>query len=311
MTLVHATDPSLSNQRRRIDVCAPSDTDIDELDELEFPSQEPFEEHVSESKRHLQARTTLFLVLEEEFKDFTIGSDQFVYIDPKNPKRCLSPDVFVKIDSSIKSFKKWKVWESGAPQLAVEIVSDSDRPEIPWEEKFEQYEASGIKEIVRFDPTSRTPIRVWERIDGKLFQRVRDRWGTYECKALGLFWVVKRSDDYGLQLRLARDRKGKQLLPTPSESKVQLAQELADERRARSLAEHAKVLAEHEKMIAEEKQALAEEKQALAEQKQALAEQKQRDEAEARVRAEAERAAAIAEVEQLRARLGQARGSVT
>jgi Uma2 family endonuclease len=129
---------------------------------LVFPSEERPEEHVSETKRHLEARTTLYLLLKDALPGDAIGSDQFVYPDASNPRKCLSPDVFVKLGAQSQraplagareaSFDNWKIWERGAPDVAVEIVSASDRSDAEWAVKFERYPASGIGEVVRFDP---------------------------------------------------------------------------------------------------------------------------------------------------------------
>lgn len=241
---------------------------------LEFPSELPFEEHVAETKRHLKARTSLFLIVEEAFSNMAVGCDQFVYFDEDNPKQCVAPDLFVKTDSHEIDFDSWKTWEIGTPQLAVEIVSASDRLKLTWEEKFVRYEALGIRELVRFDARGEQPITIWDRVGTGLRKRTSKASNSYECKTLGLYWAIETSAEFGKLLRLARDRAGKDLLTTPSEKALELAQQLADERHARADAEHAKMLAE----------------------------QKQRD-------TEAAHAAALGEIERLHALLAQARAT--
>ena len=245
---------------------------------IEFPSEERPEEQVSETKRHLEARTTLYLLLKEAFAGKAIGSEQFVYTDAGDPQKCLSPDIFVKRDAPEELFETWKVWERGAPDLAVEIVSASDRRDADWAEKLARYQASGIGEVVRFDADGAQPIRVWDRVDGELVERATTSPALRECVALRLWWVTVPSA-YGLMLRLAHDRDGKSLLPTPSEDRLRLAEELSVERRARSVAEHERTLAEHNLRM----------------------------EAQARAAADQARAAAIAENEQLRAELARLR----
>jgi hypothetical protein len=249
---------------------------------------------VSETKRHLRARTTLYLLLEEAVAGGAVGSEQFVYWDATEPKKCLSPDAFVKLGSNDQDFDSWKVWQRGAPDLAVEIVSESDRSESEWEAKLERYQASGIGEVVRFDPDDAAPLRVWDRVDGDLIERSPESTTLRECAALGLWWVVVPSA-LGALLRLARDREGDALLATPGEERFRLAEELGEERRARALAEHARALAEQERALAEHARALAEQERA--------AEQKTRKVAER------ERDAAAAEVDKLRAELARLRGS--
>jgi Uma2 family endonuclease len=275
---------------------------------IEFPSSEPLEEHVSETKRHLTLRTTLFLLLEEAFASRgAIGSDQFVYWDPRDPKKCLSPDVFVKLGVPNELFDHWKAWERGAPDLAIEIASKSDRPDEAWEVKLARYLASGIREVVRFDPIGPSPsFSVWDRIDGDLVERSPDDPDLFECATLGLWWVLQ-STDVGPTLRLAKDREGRHLLPTPAEDRLRLSAELQEERRARTVVEHERLLAEQEKALALEERIRAEQKAREEAEARALAEQRALGEAAARRRSEEERDALAAEVERLRAELARAR----
>ncbi len=231
---------------------------------IEFPSEESPEEHVSETKRHLEVRTTLYLLLKEALSGMAIGSDQFVYSDAGDPQKCLSPDIFVKRDAAVEVFDTWKVWERGAPDLAVEIVSASDRRDSDWADKLARYQASGIAEVVRFDADGKQKIQIWDRVDDELVERAEQSPALHECVTLGLWWVAIPSQ-YGPMLRLARDREGKSLLPTPSEERVRLAEELAEERRARSLAEHQRVVAEHQRVVAEHNLSVEAEARAAAE----------------------------------------------
>ncbi len=222
---------------------------------IDFPSSEPLEEHVSEGKRHLALRTTLYLLLEEAFASRgAIGSEQLVYWDPRDPKKCLSPDVFVKLGAPNDYFDTWKVWERGAPDVAVEIVSKSDRPEDAWETKYARYLAAGVREVVRFDPDAPgSGFSVWDRIEGDLVQRASDDPALFECASLGLWWVIVPSPA-GPMLRLAKDREGTQLLPTPAEHERQRAEQQArEEEAARRKAEEdrAALAAEVERLRAE------------------------------------------------------------
>lgn len=253
---------------------------------IHFPSEDSPEEHVGETKRHLEARTTLYVLLSQAFAKSAVGSEQFVYWDAGDPRKCLSPDVFVKLRAPNETFDNWKIWERGAPDLAVEIVSASDRRDLDWEEKLERYQASGINEVVRFDAAQRsTKLRVWDRVDGELLERAPDSDTFCECATLALWWVLVPSE-LGLLLRLSRDREGKELLPTPSEEAMRLAVELAAERAARTEEHHARLLAEHKLREEAEARARAD---------------------EARATAERERDDALAELARMRAEIAAAR----
>jgi hypothetical protein len=148
-----------------------------------------------------------------------IGSDQFVYWDATSPSACLAPDVFVRLGGPDEDFTSWKTWERGAPHVAVEIVSPSDADAESWEEKLGKYHRLGITELVRFDPDEpRSPLQVWDYVEGDLVEREVVPGGPTECVPLGLWWIVKEDRKLGVVLRLARDPAGLDLLPTDVEA---------------------------------------------------------------------------------------------
>lgn len=203
----------------------------------------PVEEEVGESKRHLRQRTVLYQLLELELSSrAAIGSDQFVYWDPTDPRQCLSPDVFVRLGVPDDDFKSWKVWERGAPHVAVEVISDSDDRDRDWDAKLVRYRRMGVSELIRFDHADRDrPLRIWDLVEGDLVERVLARRRFGDCLPLKLVWVVLESET-GRVLRLARDAEGVDLLPTEAE------RERAEAERARAEAERAR--AEQELRIA-------------------------------------------------------------
>lgn len=177
----------------------------------------PVEEEVPETKDHLELRTALYQILKFRFAaEALIGSEQFVYWDPTNPAACLAPDVFVRLGTADEAFDCWKVWERGAPHLAVEIISRSDARDAVWEEKLAKYARLGIRELVRFDAEdAERPLRIWDQIEGDLVERRLPAKTGSECSTLGLYWVVVPSAE--LPLRLSHDPGGKNLLSTPFE----------------------------------------------------------------------------------------------
>jgi len=175
-----------------------------------------------ETKRHLDQRTALYVTVRSAFGDRAhVGSEQFVYWSRLDPSQCCAPDVLVKLGGPDAPFDSWKTWERGAPDLAVEIVSRSDQSDRPWEAKLASYDQLGVAELVRFDPDDADrPLRIWNEVEGDLVERDPDDADFARCDTLDLYWVV-RAEPGGLELRLAHDREGRQLLATPEEARLE------------------------------------------------------------------------------------------
>jgi hypothetical protein len=190
---------------------------------------------VPEHKRHLELRTLLYRLLGTLSREHTIGSEQFVYWDPTDPSRCLAPDAFVRLGVPDSVFGSWKTWERGVPEVAVEVVSDSDASEASWDGKLLRYQELGVRELVRFDPDEEAErqVRIWDRVGGELVERTEKK-DRYLCGGLSLHWVVVPTRSFPAALRLARDAEGRDLVLTPEEA----------EARAREAAERAREDAE-------------------------------------------------------------------
>jgi Uma2 family endonuclease len=187
---------------------------------VEFPVQEPEQEKLGESTRHLTLRTALWQLLRLELAGrATVGSEQFVYFNARDPRRVCAPDVFVRLGVAVDDFDTWRIWERGAPDLSVEIVSTHDRERWTWEEKLERYHELGVRELVRFDADAPhgSRVRVWDRVSDDLVEREVDGDST-PCVALGLWWVVAPVASFAAGLRLSRDAGGRELVPTPEEA---------------------------------------------------------------------------------------------
>ena len=192
----------------------------------------PVSAQVPESTRHVRLRTLLYQFLEYAFADVAmVGSDQFVYWDPTNPRACLSPDAFVRFGRKNEDFQSWKVWERGVPHVAVEIISDSDASESKWQEKLERYRQLGISELVWFDPdSSERPLRIWDFVgDDLLERRLLEPWA--ESRHLGGYWLPVEAPNGDLTLRLSRDQCGFSLFPTLAEHNGELLRVEAEGRR--------------------------------------------------------------------------------
>ncbi len=272
MTIVLETFPDPTRRR-------PTTRYVRPLQPIHFPESE----EMLETNTNYELRTILYSSLKREFAArHAMGSDQFLYYVPTDPKENLAPDVFVKLRVPHATFRTWKTWERGTPDLGVEIISDSDEGDQTWEEKLVRYRASGIAEVVRFDPEAaahEAMVRVWDHIQGDLVERAAPEDGVLECVTLSLFWVVVEHPALGKTLRLSRDRAGKDLLITDEEAAVL-------EARGRAEAESAQA-----------KEAAA---RAEAERARAQAESAQAEEARGRAQAESARDLLAAELAELK-----------
>lgn len=185
------------------------------------PIHFPEEADVPEGKRHLVLRTFLFRLLRLALGPaHSVGSDQFVYWNARDPKRCLSPDVFIKKGVPDSSFGSWRTWEQGgAPELAVEIVSPNEGDGVAWEEKLTRYHELGVAELIRLDPEREAGerLRAWDCTHDDLVER-RVAGDRSPCVTLGLNWIVCPVEGEPVGLRLIDDEG--RLLETAEEAAV-------------------------------------------------------------------------------------------
>jgi len=181
---------------------------------------------------HLEVRTALYLLV----RDFVgtrgaVGSEQFMYWDATDPRACLAPDLIVRMGAKPGPFPTWKIWERGAPHLAVEVVSPSDVSESAWTEKLAGYSKTGVNEIARFDPAdAEHPLRLFDRFDGgDLVERDLTDEHSWLCDTLGVYWCVREDATLGRVLRLAFDPLGEKLVPTAIEQeRIEAAARIAE-----------------------------------------------------------------------------------
>ena len=201
------------------------------------PVHFPEHEQVPESKRHFRLRTLLYEFLALAFADrATIGSDQFLYWDPTDPKACLAPDAFVRLGQPDHLFRSWKVWEHGAPQLAIEVISDSDERDSDWDAKLERYRRVGVLELIRFDPEATEPsrvFRIWDVVEGDLAER-EFVGAAAASRVLPGHWLIVQDATLGPTLRLSQDELGAKLYATQSERGEARIRELEAELARRS-----------------------------------------------------------------------------
>jgi Uma2 family endonuclease len=205
----------------------------------------PTSEEVPESRRHVDLRMVLYQSLRAAFRERAVlGSDQFVYWDPTDPKARCAPDVMARLGERDEPFPSWKVWERGAPHLAVEFISEYDSWDGPWSKKLVRYRKLGVRELVRFDMEDPdNELRIWDFVDGDLVERDPAAPGFRVCSVFAGYWFVK-ADEFGPTLRLALDEAGTALYPTPDEGRLAAEEESRAADEARRAADEARRAAE-------------------------------------------------------------------
>jgi hypothetical protein len=189
-----------------------------------------------------------------------VCSDQFLYWDARDPRRCLAPDVCFRVGAPRDLPLWWKIWERGAPHVGVEIVSGGDRWGPPFMEKLERYCQAGVREVVRYDwDDSKRPIRIWDRVDGDLVERELVDAEAFRCDSLGWYWCEREDPELGKVLRLARNRDGTDLVLTPAEAALAAKNDALAEKDAALAAQDAALAAKDAALarIAELEAALA------------------------------------------------------
>jgi Uma2 family endonuclease len=216
--------PAAEHWRNTSDTAPENGVSIDGCRYLRAPAGLHFPEdaEMPEGKRHLELRTLLYQFLQLAFAhEAGVGCDQFVYWDPTDPRACLAPDAFVRFGQPDDLFGSWKVWERGAPHVAVEVVSDSDEAEPLWQDKLEKYRRLGVRELVRFDAVSGGQLlRIWDLVAGDLLERqLREPFAR--SRVLPGFWLSVEKPGLGPSLRLSHDERGEWLFLTPAEREAE------------------------------------------------------------------------------------------
>ena len=239
---------------------------------------------MGETPRHRKNMTDTIETLEFWFVTdplVYVSGNMFVYYVPGDRLRHVAPDVFV-VRGILKATerRRYLVWEeSKAPDLIVEITSESTREE-DMDDKFQLYQDTlKVSEYFLFDPYAEylEPALCGYRLAGGLYRPIEPVNGRLPSGVLGLH--LEQND---WQLRLYDPATGR-WLPTPSE---RAAQEAA----ARAVAEAAR------------------RQEAAA---RAVAEAARQQEADARAAAEAGRQQAEMEVQRLRREIDDLRHKLT
>ena len=217
--------------------------------------------------------------------DVYVGSNLMVFDEPGNPRRHLSPDIFVAFGVRSGSRDLFKIWEEKPPSFVLEITSKTTRREDE-RTKRQRYAQWGVPEYFLYDPRAewvKPPLQGF-RLQGRRYRRMSEcvlpngKRGL-ECKTLELYLWLRDGE-----LRLYEPSSGRDL-PTPEEEGA--ARELAERRldAAVGSAEAANDLAK----AADERAKAADERAKAADERAKAAQQKMRQDVLAMLARQAER----------------------
>lgn len=205
---------------------------------LRFLANDP-EWEMGQSTRHFKLCVYLWETLRRVVgPGSTVGADNFVYYDGADADRKCAPDAFVRVGVPAAEFSSWKTWESGTPELCIEILSPSDTAEfLSLAKKLEAFHSMGVREVICFDieaPVGQR-LRAWDRVEGDLVERIVKNERT-PCITLGKWFLVAPLGELASALAIADDEAGNGRVLTDDEAR-RMAEERAKAAEARATTE--------------------------------------------------------------------------
>ncbi len=183
--------------------------------EVHYPDSDG--QPMAETPIHRQNLTDLIGMIEDRFADdpmVYVSGNMFLYYVEGVPSRNVAPDVFVVrgVDKGLKR-RVYKVWTEGhAPDLVIELTSDSTKDE-DVEKKFGIYrDVLKVKEYFLFDPEGEwldPPLRGYRLKDGA-YVSIEPVEGRLPSEVLGVH--LERD---GLFLRLWDPSSGRRIPTRP------------------------------------------------------------------------------------------------
>lgn len=132
--------------------------------------------------------------------DVYVGSNLLVYDEPGNPRRHLSPDIFVAFGVEAGARDLYKIWEEQPPSFVLEITSKSTRREDE-RTKRRRYAQWGVAEYFLYDPRGEwlSPALQGLALAGRRYRRMDEVLlpngeRGLRSKALGIYLWLRDSE---------------------------------------------------------------------------------------------------------------------
>lgn len=199
--------------------------------EIHYPERDG--KPMGETPVHRDVTIRLIQLFQDVFaqrQDVYVSGDMMCYYEEGNPRRMVSPDVFVAFGApKLPERRVYKLWEEPTFTVVFEITSRSTRKE-DVETKLALYERLGVAEYFLFDPLGeylRPPLQGWRLLDGSYHRLVPDGDGAIDSAILGMRLAVVDG-----VLRLFDRVTGAELLTPAERTAVALARAEAEAARA-------------------------------------------------------------------------------
>ena len=245
---------------------------------------------MAETPTHRDAMMDAIQVLRRHFAhrpDVYVSGNMMMYYEEGEPRRCVSPDVFVAVGVEDKDRRTYLLWrEAKGPDFVLEVTSKSTRRN-DQVTKRALYEWMGVSEYVLYDPLGEyldPPLQGYRLVGGRYveWERTRVPGGV---RAL-------HSEVLGLSLHVrARDRALRLYDPVSGEDLLTPVEAAAAREEAEARAERADARAEREAAARGEAEVRAEREAAVRGEAEVRAEREAAARGEADARAECEAAA--------------------
>ncbi len=148
-------------------------------------------EPMAESGKHVRTLLDMIDAIDQFFRDVPdvhVGGNMFLYYEEGNPRKVISPDVFMVRGVSKKDLRTYKTWEQ-QPYLdfVLELASPSTYTKDFNEKKAIYEQILRVKEYCIYDPYHEIdPSFIGFRLVGDAYEEIAFVEGRLPCETLGL-----------------------------------------------------------------------------------------------------------------------------